>query len=102
MRLSVCNALKRFSPEPLRGAFRMSFTVAATPAVSAVLSTFPEPAVRADDALADLPLIAADAIPPRIAAALQALRDGRAVVLQDDHDRENEADLIVAAERLST
>jgi 3,4-dihydroxy 2-butanone 4-phosphate synthase len=33
--------------------------------------------------------------------ALQALRDGRAVLLQDDPDRENEADLIVAAERLT-
>ena len=41
------------------------------------------------------------AIPPRIAAALGAMRDGRPVVLQDDFDRENEADLIVAAERLT-
>ena len=32
---------------------------------------------------------------------LQALREGRAVVLQDDDDRENEADLIVSAERLT-
>ena len=37
----------------------------------------------------------------RVGQALQALREGRAVVLQDDDDRENEADLIVAAERLS-
>ncbi|MDQ7975707.1 3,4-dihydroxy-2-butanone-4-phosphate synthase [Paraburkholderia sp. SARCC-3016] len=74
---------------------------AVPPAVSSFVSTFPEPAIRAADALADLPLPAADEIPPRIAAALQALRDGRAVVLQDDHDRENEADLIVAAERLT-
>ncbi|MFC0398300.1 3,4-dihydroxy-2-butanone-4-phosphate synthase [Paraburkholderia rhizosphaerae] len=81
----------------------MSFTAAVTPAVSpsAFVARFPEPTVRADDALADLPLPDADAIPPRIAAALQALRDGRAVVLQDDHDRENEADLIVSAERLT-
>ncbi|WP_153099447.1 3,4-dihydroxy-2-butanone-4-phosphate synthase [Paraburkholderia hayleyella] len=57
--------------------------------------------VRADDAFADLPLLATEPVPPRIAAALEALRAGRAVVLQDDHDRENEADLIVAAERLS-
>jgi 3,4-dihydroxy 2-butanone 4-phosphate synthase len=41
------------------------------------------------------------AIPPRIAVALQAMRDGRPVLLQDDFDRENEADLIVAAERLT-
>ncbi len=37
----------------------------------------------------------------RVQQALQAMRDGKAVVLQDDDDRENEADLIVAAERLS-
>src|SRR5260370_21562525 len=49
----------------------------------------------------DLPLIHAPDVPPRIAAALQAMREGRAVVLQDDDDRENEADLIVAAQALS-
>lgn len=37
----------------------------------------------------------------RIGPALEALRDGRAVLLLDDDDRENEADLIVAAERLT-
>jgi 3,4-dihydroxy 2-butanone 4-phosphate synthase len=52
-------------------------------------------------AFAELPLVCASVIPPRVDAALNALREGRAVVLQDDHDRENEADLIVAAERLS-
>ncbi len=36
-----------------------------------------------------------------VEAALDALREGRAVVLLDDHDRENEADLIFAAERLT-
>ncbi|WJF91359.1 3,4-dihydroxy-2-butanone-4-phosphate synthase [Paraburkholderia bonniea] len=60
----------------------------------------PSGAVAAD-AFADLPLLATEPVPPRIAAALEALRAGRAVVLQDDHDRENEADLIVAAEHLS-
>ncbi|MFP3436137.1 3,4-dihydroxy-2-butanone-4-phosphate synthase, partial [Paraburkholderia sp. SIMBA_061] len=49
----------------------------------------------------DLPLLATESIPPRIVAALDALREGRAVVLQDDHDRENEADLIMSAERMS-
>jgi 3,4-dihydroxy 2-butanone 4-phosphate synthase len=39
-------------------------------------------------------------LPTRIRDALQALRDGRAVVLLDDDDRENEADLVVAAERI--
>ncbi|MGV2291029.1 3,4-dihydroxy-2-butanone-4-phosphate synthase [Trinickia sp. YCB016] len=52
-------------------------------------------------AFAELPLLSTEAVPPRIDAALKALREGRAVVLQDDHDRENEADLIVAAERLT-
>jgi 3,4-dihydroxy 2-butanone 4-phosphate synthase len=37
----------------------------------------------------------------RVLPALQAMREGKAVVLQDDDDRENEADLIVAAEHLS-
>ncbi len=37
----------------------------------------------------------------RLAAAAQAMRDGRPVLLTDDGDREDEADLIVAADRLS-
>jgi len=37
----------------------------------------------------------------RIAQALDAMREGRPVVLLDDDDRENEADLILAAERLT-
>ncbi|MFP3274920.1 MAG: 3,4-dihydroxy-2-butanone-4-phosphate synthase, partial [Paraburkholderia sp.] len=65
------------------------------------LTTFPAPSTIAESAFADLPLLATEPVPPRIAAALQAMRDGRAVVLQDDHDRENEADLIVSAERLT-
>jgi 3,4-dihydroxy 2-butanone 4-phosphate synthase len=52
-------------------------------------------------AFAEFPFLDAYALPPRIAAALDALRAGRPVVLQDDDDRENEADLIVAADRLS-
>ena len=64
-------------------------------------ATFPAPSTIADDAFADLPLLDTEPVPPRIAAALQAMREGRAVVLQDDDDRENEADLIVSAERLS-
>lgn len=40
-------------------------------------------------------------MPNRIGHALEAMRNGRAVVLFDDDDRENEADLIVAAERLT-
>jgi 3,4-dihydroxy 2-butanone 4-phosphate synthase len=37
----------------------------------------------------------------RIEQALDAMREGRPVVLLDDDDRENEADLILAAERLT-
>ncbi len=37
----------------------------------------------------------------RIAAALEATRNGIPIILLDDFDRENEADLIVAAEKLS-
>ena len=40
-------------------------------------------------------------MPPRLRIALDAIRHGRAVILQDDDDRENEADLIVAAERIT-
>jgi 3,4-dihydroxy 2-butanone 4-phosphate synthase len=66
--------------------------------------SFTRNAVSADapfDAIADLPLLETEAVPPRIAAALQAMREGRPVVLQDDHDREDEADLVCAAERLT-
>ena len=41
------------------------------------------------------------AMPPRLRIALDALRQGRAVILQDDDDRENEGDLIVAADRIT-
>ena len=41
------------------------------------------------------------ALPPRIRFAVDAIRHGRAVVLQDDDERENEGDLVVAAERLT-
>lgn len=37
----------------------------------------------------------------RLAAALDAMREGRPVILIDDEDRENEADLIVAAEKIT-
>jgi len=37
----------------------------------------------------------------RLSAALAAMRAGRPVILVDDEDRENEADLIVAAEALT-
>ncbi len=40
-------------------------------------------------------------IPPRLRIALDAVRHGRPVVLVDDADRENEGDLIVAAERIT-
>ena len=37
----------------------------------------------------------------RVEEAVQAFRDGRAVVLQDDPDRENEGDLIIPAETIN-
>ncbi|MFC4160393.1 3,4-dihydroxy-2-butanone-4-phosphate synthase [Chitinimonas lacunae] len=37
----------------------------------------------------------------RVVAAIESIRQGRAVVLLDDQDREDEADLIVAAEALN-
>jgi 3,4-dihydroxy 2-butanone 4-phosphate synthase len=40
-------------------------------------------------------------MPPRIRIALDAIRHGRAVVLLDDDDRENEGDLVVAADRIT-
>ncbi|MBA4709929.1 3,4-dihydroxy-2-butanone-4-phosphate synthase [Aquitalea aquatica] len=43
----------------------------------------------------------AASLPPRLAAALTALRQGRPVIVSDDDDRENEADLILAADTLS-
>lgn len=51
----------------------------------------------------DLPEIspAPEALRQRVQAALQAVREGVPVVLMDDYDRENEADLIFAAERLT-
>jgi 3,4-dihydroxy 2-butanone 4-phosphate synthase len=41
------------------------------------------------------------AVPPRLRFALDAMRHGRPVVLIDDDDREDEGDLIVAAERIT-
>jgi len=40
-------------------------------------------------------------MPARLRIALDAIRHGRAVILLDDDDRENEGDLIVAAERIT-
>ena len=46
--------------------------------------------------------ILSDDLDGRIAAALEATRTGTPVILLDDFDRENEADLIVAADKLTT
>ena len=35
----------------------------------------------------------------KIEDALQALRDGRVIIVVDDEDRENEGDFVAAAER---
>lgn len=42
-----------------------------------------------------------DTLSLRMQAALAALRQGKPVIVSDDHDRENEADLILAADALS-
>ena len=39
---------------------------------------------------------------PRLRAAVDALREGRAVLLLDAQDRENEGDLVIAAEKIDT
>ncbi len=39
---------------------------------------------------------------PDLAEAFDAMREGRPVILLDDEDRENEADLIVAAEKITS
>ncbi|WP_293766064.1 3,4-dihydroxy-2-butanone-4-phosphate synthase [uncultured Aquitalea sp.] len=51
--------------------------------------------------MSDLPHAVAHDFPQRLTLALQALRAGRPVVVQDDDDRENEADLILAADTLT-
>jgi 3,4-dihydroxy 2-butanone 4-phosphate synthase len=40
-------------------------------------------------------------MPPRLRIALDAIRHGRAVILLDDDDRENEGDLVVAGDRIT-
>jgi 3,4-dihydroxy 2-butanone 4-phosphate synthase len=42
-----------------------------------------------------------EAVQARVARACTAMREGRPVLMMDDEDRENEADLIVAAERIT-
>jgi 3,4-dihydroxy 2-butanone 4-phosphate synthase len=70
-------ALKCFSLNCLRGAFQMS---------------------TGNSLRAELHALS---LSGRIGRALEAICNGRAVLLFDDDDRENEADLIVAAERLT-
>ncbi|MFY2057486.1 3,4-dihydroxy-2-butanone-4-phosphate synthase [Achromobacter xylosoxidans] len=48
-----------------------------------------------------LPSLAAQPFAARLQRALHHLRLGRPVILMDDFDRENEADLIVAADKLT-
>lgn len=73
---------------------------------TAISSSQHEPAAPVADIsrISDTPAVtlpAADGLRERIEAALAAMREGRPVVLFDDDDREDEADLIVAAERLT-
>lgn len=51
--------------------------------------------------MSDLSSPASLPMPPRLRIAVDAVRHGRPVVLVDDDERENEGDLIVAAERIT-
>jgi 3,4-dihydroxy 2-butanone 4-phosphate synthase/GTP cyclohydrolase II len=55
------------------------------------------PDIRAADEVASAPVVRLD----RVEDAIEAMRLGRAVVVVDDEDRENEGDLIFAAQRAS-
>ncbi|WP_017234190.1 3,4-dihydroxy-2-butanone-4-phosphate synthase [Pandoraea sp. B-6] len=82
----------------------MSVTQSTTQAVSqAVTSTAHRAdATRTTDDLHANPAFANLApVDVRLPAALDAMREGRPVILMDDLDRENEADLIVAAEKIT-
>ncbi|QBC32487.1 3,4-dihydroxy-2-butanone-4-phosphate synthase [Pandoraea sp. XY-2] len=82
----------------------MSVTQSTTQAVSqAVTSTAHRAdAPRTTDDLHAYPAFANLAsVDVRLPAALDAMREGRPVILMDDLDRENEADLIVAAEKIT-
>jgi len=48
-----------------------------------------------------IPSLASQPFAVRLSRALHHLRLGRPVILMDDFDRENEADLIVAADKLT-
>jgi 3,4-dihydroxy 2-butanone 4-phosphate synthase len=48
-----------------------------------------------------IPSLASQPFAARLQRALHHLRLGRPVILMDDFDRENEADLIVAADKLT-
>lgn len=72
----------------------MSTSTRNTQAVSQ--DTAPTDDLHAYPAFVDLPPVEV-----RLPAALDAMREGRPVILMDDLDRENEADLIVAAEKIT-
>lgn len=60
-----------------------------------ITKLIPSPTADVDQAVISLP-----PFEQRLARALADLRQGRPVLLMDDADRENEADLIVAAEKI--
>ncbi|MGB3425828.1 MAG: 3,4-dihydroxy-2-butanone-4-phosphate synthase [Castellaniella sp.] len=62
--------------------------------------SYPQVAERTAPALPQT-LCSPETVHERVRAALDAVRAGVPVVLMDDDDRENEADLILAAERLT-
>jgi 3,4-dihydroxy 2-butanone 4-phosphate synthase len=54
-----------------------------------------------ENVLSSAPTQGGDVLEQRISAALAAMRAGRPVLVLDDDDRENEGDLIIAAETLT-
>jgi 3,4-dihydroxy 2-butanone 4-phosphate synthase len=84
---------------PRRGcvAFARPETLFANPLFLSTLLT----EQREDVSTMSKPAYLSRPMPPRLRIALDAIRHGRAVILLDDDDRENEGDLIVAAERIT-
>ena len=76
---------------PTHAALQQATSAAHSTGVAAATSD-----LHAYPAFANLPPVEV-----RLAASLEAMREGRPVILMDDLDRENEADLIVAAEKIT-
>ena len=65
------------------------------------MSTVSETIILSDFSVS-LPAASIDAAIERVDLAIEALKKGRMILVQDDENRENEADLIAVAENMST